>query len=108
MVRLSSARTALLSGDAIQDLHYLYDPGGNPISIASTLPVPAPGSHLPGPGDWRFDYDGVDRLTFAHGDQVETPGKVNAYDAHFEYSPIHNLTHRDRAHTMYPFTGVVA
>ncbi|HEV8325448.1 MAG TPA: hypothetical protein VG389_27815, partial [Myxococcota bacterium] len=67
MERLSGASTVLPSGDPLQALAYAYDPGGNPIGIASTLPPVTPGGELPGPGAWAFSYDGVDRLVTAHG-----------------------------------------
>jgi RNA 2',3'-cyclic 3'-phosphodiesterase len=101
MVRLEGARTSLPSGEQVQDLSYGYDHVGNPTSIESHLPAPAPGDHrLPGGGSWSFRYDGVDRLVSAKGSMELAPGKVDRFDQGFAYTKIHNLKRKTRKHTI--------
>jgi YD repeat-containing protein len=89
------------------DLLYTYDPSGNPTGIVSDMPPPggtgAPVG-VPGNGNWTFQYDGMDRLTYATGTQTKPPvngvEKSTNYAASFGYDTgnINNIISKYRQH----------
>lgn len=100
-VRLATLKTALPQnrGNA-QDLHYTYDPGGNPTTITNTVSVPGLlDLAAPGPSSLTFTYDGVDRLKRATGTATLGSGSSTAYDQNFTYSASHNLVTKNRVHS---------
>ena len=77
---LSHLYTELPSGDAMQNLHYIYDPVGNIITIDQSAPSPA-GTKLGGPYDNHYQYDQQYRLEHSDG------GGAFPYALHANYSP---------------------
>ena len=104
-IRLTAAVTTLPSATRVQDLHYLYDPVGNPTSIQNTLPAPPANGKLPGTSGATFSYDGVDRLTHAVGNGDLPGSKRTTYDLGFAYSASHNLTHKQLQHLVINSAG---
>src|SRR5262249_57795570 len=66
-IRLSSLVTTLASSTKVQDLHYTYDPVGNPTAIDNNLPATPNNNTLPGTATHAFAYDGGNRLVHATG-----------------------------------------
>jgi RHS repeat-associated protein len=97
-VRLSSVVTTLPSAQRVQDLHYTYDPAGNPKTLANQLAPLANATAMPGPSSLAFDYDGVDRLLSAIGTAELEPGVSSSYNESFTYSPSHNILTKARDH----------
>ena len=98
-VRLAALATTLPDGTTrVQDLHYTYDPGGNPISIANTLPPPPNNGTRPGTSAAQFAYDGVDRLVHATGQAPLPSSKSTTYDLTFSYSASHNVLSKTLVH----------
>lgn len=98
-VRLDALTTTLPSSEKIQDLHYTYDPAGNPLHISNTLaPLMGSGGAMPGASALTMTYDGVGRLTSASGQAELQLGTTTTYSQQFIHTSSHNLTTKSRVH----------
>jgi RHS repeat-associated protein len=91
----------------IQNLNYAYDPANNPQTITNALGTLTGGSgNRPGKSTLTLEYDGIDRLTHAHGVGDLSAQKTTVYDESFGYSASHNLLHKERAHLIMQGGGI--
>jgi RHS repeat-associated protein len=109
-VRLATLRTELPSSAIpVQNLAYAYDAASNPTSITNTLPaLSGQSGNRPGSSTLTLTYDGVDRLVTSIGHAQLNASKTTDYDQRFAYSASHNLTHKQRAHSISTPSGVPA
>jgi RHS repeat-associated protein len=109
-VRLATLRTELpSSATPVQNLTYTYDDAGNPKEITNTLPaLSGQSGNRPGSSTLTLEYDGVDRLVSSMGHAQLNASKTTDYDQRFAYSASHNLTHKQRAHSVSTPSGVPA
>jgi RHS repeat-associated protein len=106
-VRLTSLVTTLASSTKVQDLHYTYDPVGNPTKIDNNLPPTPVNNTLPGTASQALSYDGVDRLVHATGSGTQGSNKTTTYDLTFGYSAADSLLRKTSVHQVINHSGTV-
>ena len=87
-----------VKGRTLQNLTYSYDLVGNITGMKNAL-GPATGRQS-GAVTYAYGYDKLYRLTDASGTALARPGVVDAFQSHFDYDDIHNMTGNRQVHTV--------
>ncbi len=102
--RLAALHTQKPGSRLLQKLSYEYDLVGNVLGVKNALGEADP-SHA-GDVTFKYAYDDLHRLTYAHGETKSRPSTLDTFTSSFTYSDIHNMmTNAQEHHVLHGPTG---
>ncbi len=102
--RLAALHTQKPGSRLLQNLTYQYDLVGNVLGVKNGLGEAQP-SHA-GDVTFKYAYDDLHRLTYAHGEAKSRPSTLDTFTSSFTYSDIHNImTNVQEHHVLHGPTG---
>ena len=79
----------------IQDLNYVYDSVGNPLTYSNDVPAPVP-NLFSGPTSENYTYDPYERIVSATGEWQESADKLRHYTLSLTYDARGNVITKDQ------------